>query len=152
MSRAVDLPVRNIMTSSVVTLRKEQSLDLAAELMQLKKVRHLPVVDDRDTLVGLVTHRDLLRAQAGLIARGRGAANPIRDDGDPGFLIPVSRIMRTDLWTVDVASSALEAARIMRDHCFGCVPVTQGARLVGILTEADFLDYVISSLEQANAA
>ena len=55
--------VRDLMTSPVSTIQASQSLPLAMSIMDLERVRHLPVIDDEERVVGLVTHRDLLAAQ-----------------------------------------------------------------------------------------
>ena len=57
--------VRDIMITDLVTLQENEDLDLAYAVMQLGRIRHLPVVQGT-TLVGLVTHRDILRAQVEL--------------------------------------------------------------------------------------
>lgn len=120
--------VSELMTRSVLTLNPTQSVPLAEALMALHRIRHIPVVDDSGALVGLVTHRDLLRAQIHALAA------------------PVGRIMQTNVWTIGSSCLALSALRIMRDHRIGCLPVIDEGRLVGILTEADLLVLVDSML------
>jgi CBS domain-containing protein len=131
---ARDLRVANLMTRAVFTLEPEQSLPLAESMMQLHHIRHLPVVDTKRAVVGLVTHRDLLRASisalAPLTAEERSSLQ---------LSVPVGRIMQTNVWTVSSDTLAVNAARIMRDHRIGCLPVVDEGRLVGILTEADLL-------------
>ena len=128
--------VSDLMTAEeLVTLHRSESLPSAAELMKLARIRHLPVVDDHHRLVGLVTHRDVLAAQV-------GATSPL-DDHERSELqlgVRVERIMRRQVWTVRPEQPALDAARLLHDLDFGCVPVVDGERkLVGLVTEADFL-------------
>ncbi len=136
--------VGDLMTAEeLVVLHRSESLPSAAELMKLARIRHLPVVDDRKRLVGLVTHRDVLAAQVG------GAAQ-LDDDarGELQLGVPVARIMRRQVWTVRPEQPALDAARLLHDLEFGCVPVVDGERtLVGIVTEADFLELASRSLD-----
>lgn len=110
--------------------------------MQLARIRNVPVVDDDAHVVGLVTHRDLLSASISALA-------PLTADerSTLQLAVPVSRIMRTDVWTVAPDAPAVSAARMMRDHRFGCLPVVQHRKLVGIVTESDLLRLVTESLE-----
>jgi len=137
-----EVRVREMMTRDVVTLSQGQSLPLASELMKLSRIRHLPVIDAEGRLVGLVTHRNLLDAQV-------SALTPLTEDerAEVQLRVPVSRVMRTDVWTVSPDATALSAARLMYDHRFGCVPVVEDdRRLVGIVTEADLVALLIESL------
>jgi CBS domain-containing membrane protein len=93
-----------------------------------------------ERLVGLVTHRDLLRAQAAVLA------SPYDPRHDESMTVPVTRIMRTNVWTVTPKTPLLEAARIVLDHKFGCLPVVEATRLVGIVTEVDFMRCLIDGL------
>jgi len=136
------LLVRDLMTAPVVTLSARQSVALAEVVMKLKRIRHLPVVEEDRRLVGLVTHRDLLRAKISALApigRERRAEAELR--------VAVSQIMQTEVWSVSPAAPALNAARLLSDHRFGCLPVVEAGRLVGIVTEHDFLALVTDSLE-----
>jgi CBS domain-containing membrane protein len=131
---AHDLRVAQLMTRTVRTLEPSLSLPLAESLMEIHHIRHLPVVDATGALVGLVTHRDLLRASISALA-------PLTANERTSLqlAVPVGRIMQTNVWTISSDALALNAARIMRDHRIGCLPVVDEGRLVGILTEADLL-------------
>lgn len=131
--------VEQIMTRNVVSLQSDHSIHLAAGVMQLKRIRHLPVVDG-ERLVGLVTHRDLLRAQAAVLA------GPWDPRSDASLTVPITEIMRTNVWTVGPRTPLLEAARIVLDHKFGCLPVVDDGRLVGIVTEVDLIRCLVDGL------
>lgn len=119
--------VRHLMSTDVETLRRDDTFPDADVLMRLRRIRHLPVVDDRRRLVGLVTHRDLLRA------RSKGSA--------------VEQMMTKDVWSVSPDTTVLAAARTLLDNQFGCLPVTdEDGTLVGILTEADFVRWAVEEL------
>ena len=136
--------VKHLMTSPVVSLFSEQTLPLAEDIMSFKHIRHLPVTDANRRVVGLVSHRDLLRAQisslAGLTIEQRRA----RQDE-----VHVRELMIRDVWTVTPETLASVAGRTLLDHRFGCLPVTgdEGV-LVGIVTERDFLRFAIKAIEQ----
>lgn len=133
--------VRAVMTREVFTLSATHSLPLAESLMGLHRVRHIPVVDDAHRVVGLVTHRDILRAKLSELA-------PLTDDerSTIQLSVPVSRIMREEVWTIRPGATVVTAARLMRAHHFGCLPVTEDGVLVGIVTEADLLVLVTDPL------
>ena len=126
--------VRDLMTEPVFTLRvNDRLLDLEA-LMSTKHVRHVPIVDRGGELVGLVTHRDLARG-----VLGRLDELPIGVEEDLLRRRRVGEIMVAEPDTIEPDASLREAAEIMLENKIGCLPVTEGTHLVGILTEADFL-------------
>ena len=136
-----DLRVKDLMTTEVITLARDERLDMAEEVMKLARIRHLPVVDNL-RLVGLVTHRDLMRAQVSALADiSEDEARTIEG------MIPVSAIMNSSVRTVTPDTSALAAAKLIRDNKYGCLPVVEEGNLVGIITEADFLELVIRAFE-----
>jgi CBS domain-containing protein len=117
-------------------VHEDELVDLVAALMDWEHVRHVPVEDDRHRLVGLVTHRTLLR----LLSRGRIA---------PGDAIPVSEIMNREVVTISPDTPTLEAVALMKQHRIGCLPVVEeDRRLVGIITDRDFLNMAAQLLEE----
>lgn len=143
-----NLRAHHLMTKHVVTLHKEQSLPLADSMMELNHVRHLPVVDGRGRLVGLVTHRDVLAAQISTLA-----ALSVHERNELQLAVPVARLMNTLVWTVRPDTPAVAVAELLMDNRFGCVPVVDDHRkVVGIVTEADFLSLAVRMLEHAEAA
>ena len=138
---AQELRVADLMTRAVYKLSPVQSLPLAESLMGLKRIRHVPVVDDAGALVGLLTHRDLLAAKI-------SALIPLSPDERTTLelSVPVSKVMRTEVWTVGPEVLAVNAAKIMRDHKIGCLPVIDGGLVVGIIAESDLLALVTDSL------
>src|SRR5204863_9213465 len=101
-----------------------------------RKIRHVPVEDSQHKLVGLVTHRTILR----LLARNPEAFTH-------GKSVPVGQIMERNLITASPSMSTLEAINLMRLHKVGCLPVVENDRLVGIVTERDFMTVAGQLLE-----
>lgn len=136
-----EIRISDLMTRAVFTLTPLQSLPLAEAMMGLLHVRHVPVVDEERRLVGLVTHRDLLAAKI-------SALTPLTPEerSTLELSVPVSRVMRTNVWTIGPDALAINAVRIMREHQFGCLPVVVDEKLVGIVTEADLLSLVTDAL------
>lgn len=133
--------VSELMTRDVIALEAQESLLLAQDIMELGRIRHLPVVDGR-RLVGLVTHRDLLSASLSSLE-----ASP-EDDEAKKQHIYVRDVMRREVMSVGPDTPALDAARTMLEHKVGCLPVVDGDhRLVGIVSEADFLRLAARFLE-----
>jgi CBS domain-containing membrane protein len=134
--------VQHIMSSPVVTFFEEQTLPLVEDVMRFKHLRHLPVVDDQRRLVGIVSHRDLLRAQISTMTGLTDDQRRAREEG-----VRVEQIMIRDVWTVTPDTLASTAGTTLLDHVYGCLPVVDDDhRLVGILTEHDFLKLAIKAL------
>jgi CBS domain-containing protein/gamma-glutamylcysteine synthetase len=119
--------VGQFMRSNPFTVHPEDLVDLAANLMDWERIRHIPVEDDEGHLVGLLTHRALLR----LVARRR--------PGDTTERVAVRDIMATDLVTVEPETPTLSALELMRQHRVSCVPVVSDDQLVGIITDQDLI-------------
>jgi len=136
--------VADLMTTDVVSLAEEQDVLFATGAMQLRRIRHLPVVRG-DTLVGLVSHRDLLRAQA------RFNAQIHEDEGSTIASVVARDVMTEEVTTVSPGMPADEAAMLLVDGKFGCLPVVNDGTLVGIVTEHDFLRWAVGMLASANA-
>ena len=119
--------IGQFMSTDHFTVQPDDLIDLAASVMDWRHIRHVPVEDGTGRLVGLVTHRSLLRMMS----------NPGQTGTRP---ITVKEIMVSNPLTVSPSTSSLEAIEIMRQHKAGCLPVVEGDRLVGIVTSYDFLD------------
>jgi CBS domain-containing membrane protein len=139
------LLVRNIMTTPVEFLSVGDSLDLARHLMKAGRIRHLPVIDGDERLIGLITHRKLLAAW---VSHGDPKHEKPREIARE---IPVDMLMETDVVTIGPDAPAAEAARLLETWKIGCLPVVDGGKLVGIVTEADFVRFARKLLEQPHA-
>ena len=120
--------VGQFMSTDVFTVRPDDLMDLAASVMHWRHIRHVPVEDADGRLVGLVTHRGLLR----MISNGKHSS-----DAEP---ITVRDIMVPNPVTVSPETSSLEAIELMRSSGIGCLPVIENDQLVGIVTSYDFLE------------
>jgi CBS domain-containing membrane protein len=124
------------MTSDVVTLRADENVSSFRDVLYDHGFRHVPVVDVEGNLVGLVTERDLLRN-----VLTDQADVPISVREETMYSTQIGDIMVQDVQTVEPEDLLPHAAQIMLENKFGCVPVTDGALLVGILTESDFIRF-----------
>ena len=128
--------VEQYMTTDLITVGENEPLELVARLMDWHNIHHIPVEDERHTLLGLMSHRSLLRHMAS------------REHSAEDAPTPVSEIMQRDLITVRPDTPTLEAIELMKKQRIGCLPVAVEGRLVGIVTEHDFLRVAGILLEQ----
>ena len=128
--------VGQFMTTDLFTVKPDDVVDLAASVMDWRHIRHVPVEDEEGRLVGLVTHRGLLR----LMSSGTRAS------GDRHTT--VREVMVQNPLTVSPSTPSLEAIETMRRNRVGCLPVVEGNELVGIVTSYDFLEASARLFEQ----
>jgi CBS domain-containing membrane protein len=135
--------VRDLMSTEIFVLYVDDNLLLAEEMMQLKRIRHVPVVDREGNLQGLITHRDILRVSISTIAE---LSSGERREAQAS--IRLRDIMRTHVLTISPDADIRSAARVMLDKKIGCLLVVAYRQLLGILTEADFLKYVLKEASE----
>ena len=129
-----------IMSTDLITITPDENLAAARKLMHDKKIHHLPVIDDEQNLIGLVTLTNVLAATDSFL---RDEDNRIRAKE-----IVVKDMMVTDVATVDENASLRQAALFLEKHRIGCLPVMSDGSLKGIITDTDFVAVAINLLEQ----
>jgi CBS domain-containing membrane protein len=133
----VPITVANIMTERVIYLREEDNLGIISKGMERYNLRHLPVVSN-DKLVGIISHRDLLRLAVSSIEAGTLTGQAKQDAFDESTF--VASVMTRDPVSVSPDTPIWEAAKIIVESKFGCLPVVdEDHNLVGIVTEHDFV-------------
>jgi len=125
--------VRDLMTGEPITVNPEMPMLQARERMQQARIRHLVVVEN-GRVVGIVTDRDIR-----LNLPSPATSLSVWEINHLLARLTVREIMSSSVIVVDPDRAAAEAARIMTDHKIGALPVVEGARLVGIITESDFV-------------
>ena len=137
------LRVEQFMTTDLFTVNQDELIDLVAAVMDWQHVEHVPVEDDEQHLVGLVTSRALLRLMVDRPNLSTG------DEEESGPSVPVSSIMATNVPTIGPETLTLDALRIMYDNGCSCLPVVSGeGRLLGLVTERDFMEIARQLLEE----
>jgi len=131
-ARANYQQVDQYMTTDLFTVHADDPIEMVVNLMSWERIRHVPVEDRNHNLVGLVTYRAVLKFLA---------------SGGPMHDTPVSAIMKDQVTTVEIDTPTVDAIRLMRRYRFGCLPVLQDGRLVGIITEEDFMTIASKLLE-----
>ncbi len=128
------------MMRNPVVVDENDSMKKAMDLLKEREIRHLPVVKD-DRLVVIVSERDIK-----LASPSPATALEIREIYYLLDKVKVKQIMTRRPYTISPAAPIEEAALILREKKIGCLPVVEGGRLVGILTETDILDAFIESM------
>ncbi len=130
------MKVEQFMSNDLFTVQEDEPIDLVASLMDWEKIRHVPVEDHEHRLVGLVSYRSLIH----LLAQGE-----LWRRGAP---IPVGDVMKRDLITVAPETVTQAAILLMKERRIGSLPVVKDGRLIGIVTERDFMDIAAELLEE----
>lgn len=138
----MSLLVGALMTPDPVTLGERDSVADLVDLMDKHHFRHVPIVDSDGNLVGLVSHRDVVKSTLGAIAE-----LPMTQQHEYLETVLLDRIMVKGVATVEASVELQEAGETMLENKYGCLPVVEGNRLVGILTEADFVRHVVEKLD-----
>jgi len=130
------MKVRELMTTDVTTVGRNDELTIADDVMKMKRLRHLPVVEE-GRLVGILTQRDLFHAAL-------STALNFGEKAQKEFLktVVVKEVMTDEVLTIDPGADVKEAARRMIEHKIGCLPVVENGKLVGIVSETDLLRLV----------
>ncbi|NNF26997.1 MAG: CBS domain-containing protein [Gemmatimonadetes bacterium] len=128
--------VEQLMTTTLFTVHEEELVDMVAFMMSRNRIRHVLVEDDAHKLVGIVSYRSVLR----LMAEGF--------EGSVDTAPPVHEIMERDPLTVAPETPTLKAIDLMRENRVSCLPVVSDDRLVGIVTETDFMPLAYDLLEE----
>jgi CBS domain-containing membrane protein len=133
-TRRMTPKVRDLMTPDPYTLQPRDTLAALYDLMDSHRVRHVPIVDGDGELVGLLTHTDLA-----MTALGSLSDLPLSQERDLLQRRRIREVMVTEVETVEPETALSEAASTLFENKIGCLPVVEGSRLVGILTESDFV-------------
>ncbi len=132
--------MREKIRKNPVTISPNASFFEAQSLIQGKGIRHLPVVDENNQLLGIVTESDIRKAGPSDVdvLRVREASTLLRN-------LKVSAFMTSKEKLITITPDALveEAVQLMHDNKIGCLPVVEGDKLYGIFTETDALDLLV---------
>src|SRR5699024_1994867 len=123
-----NLIVEEFMTTDLFTVQKDDILEFIANLIEWRKIRYVPVEDDKKQLVGLVT----MRMVFGEYSKNVNHQEELNETaGDIMIQNPI---------TIHPEASIIEAMDIMDSQQIGCLPVVKNNRLVGVITEQNFIN------------
>lgn len=126
--------VEEIMKTEITTLTKDHSISDAIQIMNEKKIRHLPIIDAEKRLIGLVTDRDIRDATPSIFHM-----EDFKDD----LQKPLKMIMKTNIITGHSLDFVEEIAAIFYENRIGCLPIIKDNKLAGIVTETDLLHTLV---------
>lgn len=132
--------IAELMTREVVTLSPDQMLSDVVDLMRRGKIHHLPVMQD-SKVVGIVTDRDVKRALPSVFSGNQEEYEQVLNN------TRVEQVMTRDPFTVGPADPIKEVLKVMVDRKFGAIPIVDRGKLVGIVTDIDFLRAYYNSLK-----
>jgi len=120
-----NLTVSEVMQTDLMTVQKDDLVELVAELMDWNKLRYAPVENTKGDLIGLVSVAQLLKHY---ISRGKSRK-----------AITVSELMIKNVVTINQSANILDAINLMKEHNIGCLPVVEQNELIGLVTETDMI-------------
>ena len=126
--------VEDIMSTDVFTLGRNDKLSVADDLMKQQRIRHIPVLNADGDLCGILTQRDLFR---GILLKSLGYGS--RAEQKMLDSLSIKEAMRDEVITITPDSTLSDAANLMLSNKVGCLPVVDDERLVGMISEADFV-------------
>lgn len=141
--------VEEFMSTDLYTLSVDDTLAIAQNIMVKKHVRHLPVVDEENHLLGLITHRDILAAAESILEGCQPDEIPHGRNKSSHLSRKVSEAMTTKVKVVESKTNLRAAALYLQKFRHGCLPVVENEKLTGIITDSDFVTIAINLLEQA---
>ncbi len=133
-----DKIVKNWMTTDPITIGPEATLPEVHDKMKEYGIRRLPVVDEENTLLGIISLSDVQEAEP-----SDAKALSIYELTYLLSRIKVSRLMKKDVFTVTPETRIADAARLMMEKKIGGLPVVENGKLVGIITESDIFRLVV---------
>jgi CBS domain-containing protein len=139
--------VREYMTTDPVTLHEDDRLREAVELVMVRRIRHIPVLNAQQQLVGIVTDRDIKRTlPSPLSSAAREEYEALLETTALG------RVMTPDPMTIDANAGVAEAVGMLVQNKIGGLPVVENGILVGVFTEADALHGYLELLKATESA
>ncbi|WP_299462904.1 CBS domain-containing protein [uncultured Microscilla sp.] len=133
------LLVEEFMTTDIFTVSKDEIPEFSADMMDWRRIRYLPIENEQGELIGLITSRQLLRHFSTMYKNEKLDYSTIKD------------LMIKDPLTVAPEATIIEAIDVMNTQKIGCLPVVNNKKLVGIITESNFLSITSSLLKRLAA-
>ena len=124
--------VKNRMTPNPITASQQTNYNQALRLMQQNNIKHLPIVDSHDKLIGIVTYNDMLRAEPSPVT-----SLSVFEIASLLEKVTMKQIMNHHVLAIEETCSIANAAKFMLDNDIGCLPVVRDEALVGIITDTD---------------
>ncbi|MCK5876402.1 MAG: CBS domain-containing protein [Candidatus Marithrix sp.] len=128
------ITVKDLMSSELYTLKPTDTIQHARELMLEKRIRHIPIVEEDGKFVGLLTKQDILAISVSALAD-----IDVNERDELESNVPISEVMISEVVIAEENTNLIKAANFMLQQKHGCLPVFKDEKLIGILTESDFV-------------
>ena len=115
------------MSTELYTVQEEDLIELVTNLMEWRKINHVPVENEHGEVVGVISSYDILSYHCR------------KNDFEENQHATVNDIMQSDPVTITADTTTLEALKLMKQRQIGCLPVVKDKKLIGIVTEYDFV-------------
>ncbi len=132
------------MTDDILTLGIENTLSDARIMMVENNIRHIPIVNDKQVLMGLVSQRDVLSVEESTLFDSNENVNS-RLERDQ--YVKIDDFYRRDVVTINAHVSVHNAALTIQKYKIGCLPILSGDKLIGLVTDSDFVNVAINLIE-----
>lgn len=126
--------VKGRMTPSPIVVSPQTSYNEALRLMKINGIKHLPVLNKKGGLVGIVTHSDMLEAEPSPVT-----TLSVYEMASLLEKVTMTRIMTAPVYAVEEDCSITNAAKFMLDKKIGCLPIMDDGELTGIITDTDVM-------------
>ncbi|UCZ52304.1 acetoin utilization AcuB family protein [Bacillus shivajii] len=126
--------IQDIMQKDVIYIQKNTSIQAALNLMKQHRIRHLPIVNESDEIIGIISDRDLKEASPSIF----------QENNESLLLTSVEKVMISDVLTALPYDFVEEAANTMIEHQISCLPIEDAGKLIGIITETDLLQTLVT--------
>ncbi|MFK5984020.1 MAG: CBS domain-containing protein [Pseudomonadota bacterium] len=130
--------IDKIMTSKVISVSEDTHINEMIELMHKNQLQHLPVINNTEEIIGIVSHQDIQKAAPSAITT--------LSVGESNYLlakITAQQIMQNKVVSCKPTTLIEEAAQILREHSISSLPVVSDNKLIGIVTMEDILDFFL---------
>ncbi|GGW53029.1 CBS domain protein [Winogradskyella epiphytica] len=135
--------ISTIMSTNLITLKREDDLETAELFFKRHKIRHIPVVA-KDTIIGMLSYTDLLRISfADAVDESETEVESMVYN-----MFTIEQVMAKNVVTVTSDATIKEVAQILAQKEFHALPVVDSNRLVGIVTTTDLIQYLLKRLEE----
>jgi len=135
--------LNELMTPKPFTLFENQTVLDARTLMSEKNIRHIPIVNKDNILAGIFTQRDLFAVMESRTLQLSQDEQNFRESQ-----IPLSDVMTHNPTFATTKAPLREVALYLQKEKYGCMPILKKDKLVGLITDSDFVSVAIDLIEQ----
>ncbi len=137
------ITVKDLMSDELYTLKPTNTIHHARELMLEKRIRHIPIVDDNNKFVGLLTKQVILAVSVSALA-----GIDVQERNELESYVQISEVMLTDVVVAEENTNLSKAAKFLLEQKHGCLPIFKDGTIIGILTESDFVRLAFYLMEK----